>query len=46
MLVVISLRNMIEMAGSDLAFLPRSFVRGKSLLERILSVRDSSGPKH
>lgn len=38
MLVVISLRNMIEMAGSDLAFLPRSFVRGKSLLERILSV--------
>ncbi|EKD03720.1 hypothetical protein A1Q2_01946 [Trichosporon asahii var. asahii CBS 8904] len=37
MLVVISLRNMIEMAGSDLAFLPRSFVRGKSLLERILS---------
>lgn len=38
MLVVIAIRNMIEMSGSDLAFLPRSFTRGKSLLERILSV--------
>lgn len=37
MLLVIAVRNMIEMAGSDLAFLPRSFVRGKSLMERILS---------
>ncbi|TXT11025.1 hypothetical protein VHUM_01776 [Vanrija humicola] len=37
MLVVIAVRNMIEMSGSDLAFLPRSFTRGKSLLERILS---------
>ncbi|KAL1410169.1 hypothetical protein Q8F55_004174 [Vanrija albida] len=37
MLVVIAIRNMIEMSGSDLAFLPRSFTRGKSLLERILS---------
>lgn len=38
MLVIIAVRNMIEMAGSDLAFLPKSFIRGKSLLERILSV--------
>lgn len=27
----------MEMAGSDLAFLPKSFTRGKSLVERILS---------
>lgn len=38
MLVIIAVRNVIEMAGSDLAFLPKSFTRGKSLLERILSV--------
>lgn len=38
MLLVIAMRNVIEMAGSDLAFLPKSFTRGKSLLERILSV--------
>jgi hypothetical protein len=38
MLLVIAMRNMMEMAGSDLAFLPKSFTRGKSLLERILSV--------
>jgi hypothetical protein len=38
MLVIIAVRNMIEMAGSDLAFLPKSFTRGKSLIERILSV--------
>ncbi|KAL7419760.1 hypothetical protein Q5752_005676 [Cryptotrichosporon argae] len=37
MLVVIALRNMIEMAGSDLAFLPKSYVKGKSLVETILS---------
>jgi hypothetical protein len=38
MLSVIALRNMIEMAGSDIAFLPKSFVRGKSLVDAILSV--------
>ncbi|BEI80187.1 hypothetical protein CcaverHIS002_0107160 [Cutaneotrichosporon cavernicola] len=37
MLLVIAMRNMMEMAGSDLAFLPKSFTRGSSLLERILS---------
>ncbi|KAI5452657.1 hypothetical protein NCC49_000406 [Naganishia albida] len=37
MLSVIAVRNMIEMSGSDLAFLPKSFVRGKSLLDTILS---------
>lgn len=39
MLSVIAVRNMIEMSGSDLAFLPKSFVKGKSLLDTILSVR-------
>jgi hypothetical protein len=38
MLSIIALRNMIEMAGSDIAFLPKSFIRGKSLLDAILSV--------
>lgn len=38
MLSVIAARNMIEMSGSDLAFLPKSFVRGKSPLDTILSV--------
>jgi hypothetical protein len=39
MLSVIAVRNMIEMSGSDIAFLPKSFIRGKSLVETILSVR-------
>jgi hypothetical protein len=39
MLSVIALRNMIEMAGSEIAFLPKSFIRGKSLVDSILSVR-------
>lgn len=39
MLCVIAVRNFIEMAGSDIAFLPQSFIRGKSLVESILSVR-------
>jgi hypothetical protein len=38
MLSVIALRNMIEMSGSEIAFLPKSFVKGKSLLDTILSV--------
>ena len=38
MLSIIALRNMIEMAGSDIAFLPKSFIRGKSLVDAILSV--------
>lgn len=42
MLLVIAMRNMMEMAGSDLAFLPKSFTRGSSLLERILSVSAAS----
>ncbi|RXK38837.1 hypothetical protein M231_03893 [Tremella mesenterica] len=37
MLSVIALRNMIEMAGSDIAFLPKSFVRGKHLVDAIMS---------
>ncbi|KAJ9113887.1 hypothetical protein QFC19_000081 [Naganishia cerealis] len=37
MLSVIALRNMIEMSGSEIAFLPKSFVKGKSLLDTILS---------
>ncbi|WVR04077.1 hypothetical protein IAU60_001076 [Kwoniella sp. DSM 27419] len=37
MLSVIALRNMIEMSGSDIAFLPKSFIRGKSLVDSILS---------
>lgn len=44
MLSVIALRNMIEMAGSDIAFLPKSFVRGKSLVDAILSVRIPLSP--
>jgi hypothetical protein len=40
MLSVIALRNMIEMAGSEIAFLPKSFIRGKSLVDSILSVRN------
>lgn len=38
MLTVIAIRNIIEMAGSDFAFLPKSFIRGKGSLETILSV--------
>jgi hypothetical protein len=38
MLSVIALRNMIEMAGSEIAFLPKSFMRGKSLFDSITSV--------
>lgn len=45
MLSVIALRNMIEMAGSDIAFLPKSFIRGKSIVDSILSVRPSSLPQ-
>ncbi len=41
MLSVIAMRNLIEMAGSDLAFLPKSFIRGKGALETILSVSPS-----
>ncbi|WWC59938.1 uncharacterized protein I303_102501 [Kwoniella dejecticola CBS 10117] len=37
MLSVIALRNMIEMAGSEIAFLPKSFIRGKNLVDSILS---------
>ncbi|KAJ9101815.1 hypothetical protein QFC21_003154 [Naganishia friedmannii] len=37
MLSVIAVRNMIEMSGSEIAFLPKSFVKGKSLLDTILS---------
>ena len=43
MLTVIALRNMIEMSGSDIAFLPKSFMRGKSLVESIFSVRRRGG---
>ena len=42
MLSVIALRNMIEMAGSEVAFLPKSFIRGKSLVDATLSVSRSS----
>ena len=38
MLTVIAIRNMIEMAGSDLAFLPKSFIKGKNLFDSIASV--------
>jgi hypothetical protein len=38
MLSVIALRNIIEMAGSEIAFLPKSFMRGKSLVDSIMSV--------
>ncbi|KAJ9117019.1 hypothetical protein QFC22_004677 [Naganishia vaughanmartiniae] len=38
MLSVIAVRNMIEMSGSEIAFLPKSFVKGKSLLDTILSM--------
>ncbi|ORY25255.1 eukaryotic membrane protein family-domain-containing protein [Naematelia encephala] len=37
MLTVIALRNMIEMSGSEIAILPKSFMRGKSLVDSILS---------
>ncbi|WWC68948.1 uncharacterized protein I206_102884 [Kwoniella pini CBS 10737] len=37
MLSVIALRNMIEMSGSEIAFLPKSFIRGKNLVDSILS---------
>lgn len=37
MLSIISVRNLIEMAGSDFAFLPKSYKQGKSLVETILS---------
>nr|ODN87227.1 hypothetical protein L203_03499 [Cryptococcus depauperatus CBS 7841] len=37
MLTVIAIRNVIEMSGSEIAFLPKSFMRGKSLVESILS---------
>ena len=39
MLTVISLRNILEMSGSEIAFLPKSFIKGKGLLDSILSVR-------
>lgn len=42
MLAVIAIRNMIEMSGSEIAFLPKSFMKGKSLVDSILSVRSSS----
>jgi len=38
MLTIIAIRNVIEMSGSDIAFLPKSFRRGKSLIESIFSV--------
>jgi hypothetical protein len=38
MLCVIAIRNMIEMAGSDIAFLPKSFMKGKGLFDSIASV--------
>jgi hypothetical protein len=38
MLCVIAIRNVIEMSGSDIAFLPKSFMRGKSLIDSIFSV--------
>ena len=37
MLCVIAIRNLIEMAGSDIAFLPKSFMRGRSLVDAIFS---------
>ncbi|KAI9632300.1 eukaryotic membrane protein family-domain-containing protein [Dioszegia hungarica] len=37
MLTVISLRNILEMSGSEIALLPKSFIRGKGLLDSILS---------
>ncbi|WVQ73897.1 hypothetical protein IAR50_003478 [Cryptococcus sp. DSM 104548] len=37
MLAVIALRNIIEMSGSEIAFLPKSFIKGKSLVDSILS---------
>jgi hypothetical protein len=38
MLTVIAIRNIIEMAGSDVAYLPKSFIKGKSLVDSIFSV--------
>jgi hypothetical protein len=46
MLGVIALRNLIEMSGSDFAFLPKSFIRGKGNFETILSVSPSSTLPH
>ena len=40
MLTVIAVRNLIEMSGSDFAFLPKSFIKGKGNVETILSVSD------
>jgi len=37
MLSVIAVRNMVEMSGSDFAFLPKSFIRGKNLVGTIWS---------
>ncbi|KAL7409310.1 eukaryotic membrane protein family-domain-containing protein [Mrakia frigida] len=37
MLTVIAVRNLIEMSGSDFAFLPKSFIKGKGNVETILS---------
>ncbi|KAK1920829.1 eukaryotic membrane protein family-domain-containing protein [Papiliotrema laurentii] len=37
MLTVIAIRNIIEMAGSDVAYLPKSFIKGKSLVDSIFS---------
>jgi hypothetical protein len=42
MLSVIAVRNMVEMAGSDFAFLPKSFIRGKNLVGTIWSVSADS----
>jgi hypothetical protein len=41
MLTVISLRNILEMSGSEIALLPKSFIRGKGLLDSILSVSEA-----
>ncbi|GFZ42864.1 hypothetical protein JCM24511_00582 [Saitozyma sp. JCM 24511] len=44
MLCVIAIRNMIEMAGSDIAFLPKSFMKGKGLFDSIASVGRLAAP--
>jgi hypothetical protein len=38
MLSIISIRNILEMSGSDVTLLPKSFGKGKSLVDSILSV--------
>lgn len=43
MLSVIAVRNMVEMSGSDFAFLPKSFIRGTNLIETIWSVSGAWG---